>query len=386
MKPAHINVNQCRVCLSDNILDLRIKKDYYLMNLDQVVSIPYSICSDCHFIFQNEYVGDEFLNCYYKLSPMLRRKDPTIYEVDQNKRQSAFLSRHMALHGMSVLEIGAHAGAFLIHLNKYYGCETYFDDLSDEARKILSSQEGLLDYRSLQNAKKLDLIVLRHVLEHIFDLDAFLNYVKSNLDEEGFLYVEVPDWSFFNHDTDPLIFEHLNQFSTYNLILLLRRAGWQCEVVEKSICPDDPATPNRVIRILAKPSPVASLGDKNIVEDFHKSYLKHYNAGNRAINNHIGKLDKNKTIALYPASHLTFTALLETELRNANIIGIFDIDPKKHGRKISGIEVFPAEKLKDVMPDLILLFSMAYEREMRDYFKLLGLTSEVISIEQFLKK
>jgi hypothetical protein len=385
MKPACIKVNQCRVCLSKKILDLRIKKDYYLMNLDQTVSIPYSICSDCHFIFQSEYVGDEFLNHYYKLSPMLRRKDPTIYEVDQNERQSAFLSRHMDLQGISVLEIGAHAGAFLAHLHKRYECETYFDELSDEARNILSSQEGLIDYRLLGKAKELDLVVLRHVLEHVFDLDTFLKYVKSNLKEDGYLYIEVPDWSFLDSNTDPLIFEHLNQFSTYNLILLLGRTGWQCEVVEKNICPDDPATPNRVIRLLAQPSPIASFGDKKIVEDFHKSYVDHYEAGNRAINGLVKKLEKNKTIALYPASHLTFTALLETELHSANIIGMFDIDPKKHGRIISGIEVFPAEKLKDIMPDLILIFTMAYEREIRDYFKSLGLTSEVISIEQFLQ-
>ena len=91
-------------------------------------------------------------------------------------------------------------------------------------------------------------------------------------------------------------------------------------------------------------------------------------------------------LALYPASHLTFAALLESTIGEANVVGIFDIDPKKIGKVVAGIEVIPAAKLKEVRPDMILLFTMGYEREIRESFKEMGLDSEVISIMQMLGK
>ena len=386
MKPSFIKINHCRVCLSANVTDLGIRKNFYLINMDQTVPLPYAVCKECQFVFHGEYVGDDFLNHYYKLSPMLRRQEPTIYELDQNQRQGDFLTRHLNIDGWSVLEIGAHTGAFLVHLHNRYGCHPYFDELSDEARQVLASQPGLTDYRSAAQDTKMDMVVLRHVLEHIFELDGFLDYVKSILKPDGYLFIEVPDWSWLDEHTDPLVFEHLNQFSTYNLIYLMRRNGWQCAAVEKSIVADDPATPNRAQRLLFRPTRVVGQGNAKIVEQFQQFYQDCYGRGIRRLDDLVAAIDKGKRIALYPASHLTFTALLESTIGEANVAGIFDVDPKKNGKVVAGFEVFPAAKLKEVRPDIILLFTMGYEREIRESFKEMGLTSEVISITQLLGK
>jgi hypothetical protein len=384
MEPDKIKVEHCRVCLSKELLDTKVQKTFYLMNLEQTISYNYLICKDCQFIFNREYVGDDFLELYYKSSPMLRRVEATEFEIDQNKRQSEFLSRNLNLKEKTVLEIGAHAGAFLVHLHNEYNCDAYFNEMSEEANKVLASQDGLTDY-CLTHEKKMDLIVLRHVLEHIFDLDKFITYLRSIITDDGYLFVEVPDWSWLDNQTDPLIFEHLNQFSTHNLILLMKRLGWQCESIEKSIHQDDPATPNRVQRLLFKPSKVPALFENKIVECFQGFYKNTYGKSNEAINTLLSNINPDKKIALYPASHLTFSALNESKLSQANIEGIFDIDPKKHGKVIGSIEVYPAEKLLDISPDLILLFTMGYEREIRDSFADMGVTAEVISISQLIE-
>lgn len=378
-------VDRCRVCGSTRILDTGCRKRYYLINLDTVVPLSYAVCQDCQFIFQGEYVGDQFLNGYYKSSPMLRRPEPTVYEVDQNRRQAAFLSAHVALEGKRVVEIGAHAGAFLRHLHSHFGCQAFFDDLSEEARAVLAAQPGLIDFRSLGAGATVDVVVLRHILEHIFDLDAFLGSVKSMLGEGGHLFIEVPDWSYLDEHTDPLIFEHLNQFSTHNLILLMRRNGWQCEAVQKSIEADDPATPNRAQRFIFRPATTPALGDPSIAGAFHGFLDRHYERANRAIDALVAGLDGSQRVALYPASHLTFSALLETRLREANVVGIFDIDAKKHGKSVDGFQVRPAADLAALQPDLILLFTMAYEREIRESFAAMGLTGTVTSITQLLQ-
>ena len=93
---------------------------------------------------------------------------------------------------------------------------------------------------------------------------------------------------------------------------------------------------------------------------------------------------KDAKIALYPASHLSFTAVIETDLNDTNVVGFFDIDEKKHGKKFKGIEVYPSAKLEEFQPDVIIIFTMAYEREIRESFKKMELNAEVLSIGQII--
>ena len=98
VEPELKKINFCRVCNSNNLIELNLKKKFYLANLDKEITLDYAICKDCRFIFQSEYVGDEFLNYYYERSPMLRRKNPTKFEVDQNIRQASFITRNIDIN------------------------------------------------------------------------------------------------------------------------------------------------------------------------------------------------------------------------------------------------------------------------------------------------
>ena len=99
----------------------------------------------------------------------------------------------------------------------------------------------------------------------------------------------------------------------------MKRNGWQCEALEKSIVADDPATPNRVQRMLFVPNDVPALSDKKIVNKFSEFMTDTYGKVNLAINKLISKSDGDEKIALYPASHLIFSALNESKLAEANI-------------------------------------------------------------------
>lgn len=382
-EPTLVEVSQCRACGSKNIIKNLVKKSYYLINLDQSIELPYSACIDCQYIFHGHYVGDKFLDKYYKLSPMLRRKEPTSFEMEQSKFQAEFLNRTINLNRKSVLEIGAHAGAFLMYLNSTFHCETYFNELSEEAVKLLSSQPGLRD-SSKYPGLKVDVVAIRHTLEHIHDIEGFIAYIETVLKPDGYLFVEVPDWSYLDTNTDPLNFEHLSQFTSHNLIHLMRRLGWSCEALEKSINPNDPATPNRVQRLLFRKLSEVPLGSHEFGSRFFDFYQNHQALGFVRLDKILDQIAPAATIALYPASHLTFSALNETNLLKRKLVGLFDIDEKKHGKIIQGVEVFEAQKLKAVNPDYVFLFTMAYEPEIRESFKKMGIKSEIISIVQIL--
>ena len=382
MEPKYNKVEFCRVCNSEKILELDINKKFYLSNLDKEIKIGYSICKDCNFIFQSDYVGNEFLNLYYEKSPMLRRDCPTEFEIDQNLRQASFISKNLNIKNKSVLEIGAHAGAFLCHLKNKFNCECYFEELSKEANEVLSAKNGLLDFRN-KKSKKIDLIVLRHVLEHIYDLSSFFNYLKKIISERGSLFIEVPDWSHYDKFTDPLLFEHLSQFNSYNLTYLLNKNGFVVEALEKSVNPNDPSTPNRVVRIIASLDSIRKISfpKKEFKIFAEKQYKGWITEINKILENNL-----NKSIALYPASHLSFEAILNTNLKKHNLLGLYDIDLKKQNKFHMGIEVFNTNQLKIDNPDFIFLLTLAFEPEIRKSLTKMGLTSEIISIKELILK
>ena len=385
MKPNIIKLNNCRVCQSKNInLDI-FKKSFFLSNLNMTLDIQYGVCSDCQYIFQCDYVGDDFLNFYYENSPQYRNSQPTEYDLDQVSRQSEFLFRNVDFNEKKIvcLEIGAHTGHFLLHLKDNVDCVTYYDELSKEALKVLGTYNQLIDYKSHLDVK-VDLIILRHVLEHIHDLNSFIEYLNCSLEADGQLFVEVPDWSILDDNTDTFIFEHLSQFNSHSLIAFMSRNGYQCQALEKSINANDPATPNRVMRFVFKRTNVPKLGNMDFANYFNLFRENRYEFANKKLNTIFNNIGSEKKIAFYPASNLSFSAVLETTINKYNFIGYFDQDLKKHGKEFIGHKVYPAKRLSQMQPDYIFIFTQAYEPEIRNSFKEMKLKSKIFSITEIL--
>lgn len=375
------DVKSCRACGSYNIVSLGLVKNYYLQALEIIAKVAYSGCANCGLIFQAKYFGDEWLKDYYEQSPMLRRVESTSYEHDQYERQSAFIKRYRNINQFKVLEIGAGSGGFLKHLHSNYGCKVYFDEYSDEATHVLFDQGGLSE--DTLEEKNYDLIVLRHVLEHINDIQRFLNTIHSKISKNGILFLEVPDWSFFDEETDPLIFEHLSQFTLKSLMAFFTNNFWSVVAFENSICRNDPATPNRVLRLMASPPK-----DKyNLGYDLNRRFKDHYIPINDSLKKDILEIfDKYPgKIALYPASHLSFSMILENNVPTDRLIGLFDIDKKKQGEKFLDFLIYPPEKLLDFQPEFILITTMAYEDEIKDYLSTLPIVSNFLSLKDLTK-
>jgi SAM-dependent methyltransferase len=352
-----------------------------LFRSDLVVNVRYAACDDCRLIFQATYPSDDFLRRYYASSPMLRRREVSPYEADQHVRQAAFLQRHLALAGCRVGEVGAGSGGFLAHLQQAHGCTAYYDDLSDEALATLAQIPGLR--RLDADVRGLDLVVLRHVIEHVADPDAFIAAQAARLADDGALFVEVPDWSYFDADCDPLIFEHLSQFSSGSLLALFARLGWTCDALEKSVCATDPASPNRVLRALFRKPRLSSARAARLRDAFHADYLPRYDGINTRIDAFVAR-HPGRRVALWPASHLSFSLLLETRRLHGAVVGLFDIDKKKQGRRFQGIGVHPPEALPEFAPDIVLITTMGYEDEIKDRLRQLGVRALAVSLKELL--
>lgn len=378
MKIDLIEINKCRVCKSENIKRNLFKKSFYLSNLNKIVDVNYGICVDCQYIFQSNYVGDDFLNNYYIKSPMLRNPEATVYDIESINHQIDFLKRNIDLNKISsCLEIGAHTGHFIKALKKNYDFKIYYDELSSEALEILNLIPDFHNFN--KNKNKVDLIILRHVLEHINDLDSFIQYVKNSLTKNGKIFIEVPDWSILDKETDAFMFEHLSQFNDKCLVDLFRRKGFRNISIERSINKNDPCTPNRVMRLIF--SRINAPQNKNIdFVTYFNSYVKEkHNSGILKFNKIYSEIGNNKTVAFFPASNLSFSIVLDTEIKKINLIGFFDSDKKKKEKNFLGYKVFSPNELKEMNPQIIFILSEAYEPEIRDLIKSLKITSKIFS-------
>ena len=164
------------------------------------------------------------------------------------------------------------------------------------------------------------------------------------LSEDGTLFIEVPDWTFYDDHVDPYIFEHLSQFNTFALSCLFSRVGMSIIALENSICAVDPATPNRVARLLLRRNNSLPSQTKNLTELFNSFSITHHSSWLRKLD-HLLITSDFDSVALYPASHLTFDALLNSTLKKSNVIGLFDVDPKKADQVHLGLQVYPASDL-----------------------------------------
>jgi SAM-dependent methyltransferase len=381
--PKLSKVNFCRICKSKNITKLEIIKSFYLSNFDLNIDIPYACCNDCNFIFQMMYVGDDFLNYYYLKSPMLRRDKLTKEDIDQSKRCYDFFTKSYKLTNKTkILEIGPGNGALLRYIYKKDKSKLYFSDLSKEASNVLESIKGLNNFNK-SKINNFDLIIMRHLLEHIHDYDKFFLYLRKRLKKKSKLFIEVPDWSILDLHTDPLIFEHLSQFNVYNLCKLLTKNNFQIESLEKDIVVDDPSSPNRIVRVVAEFVDVPFF--KNQFVDFFKKFYSNTSANWIDNLNKILNKFKKKKVALYPSSTLTFEAIKNSDFSNVTVTGIYDIDKKKQNKKNLGYSVYDPLKLKKDDPDLILTFSMAYEPEIRRLLERMKLRAKIISIQNLIE-
>ena len=84
-----------------------------------------------------------------------------------------------------------------------------------------------------KNTNKYDCLVLSHVLEHIYDLNSFIDKISENINDNGFLYIEIPNAEFYDKIVDicplqEINLEHINFFSKYALNKILIHHNYTC--------------------------------------------------------------------------------------------------------------------------------------------------------------
>lgn len=232
MEKSNSSSYNCPVCHS---LDTEICADYRALH-QIFFGLKRSHCNSCGLYFASPMPSEseqiEYNASYFDTAHGGQKQDPvtSAFYSGLSRLRGAYVSDYIGKNNIkvnSVLEIGPGPGFFArnwIEKNpgtEYYAIETD-QSCFESLRKI---GVILLDHDQYkQFDKKIDLIVISHVLEHVSNPREFLLHTTHSLRKGGALFIEVPcrDW-----DHKPLDEPHLLFFDKTPMRHLLDSIGVQ---------------------------------------------------------------------------------------------------------------------------------------------------------------
>lgn len=393
----------CPGCCSKNLIELEPEGEHkiFLTDSDEMlVTTGLSGCEKCGLSFLNPRMSKKKLFEYYAKQSRIPRQSiqaDSAFAVLM-ELQIDEIERFKPIHkGMRVLEIGCAEGFFLQRLEKrandkleLYGVE-FSEKYVTQAKSLL---QGLQIFETpLEETEfgelKFDLIILRHVLEHLGNPVECLKKIRCIMAPQSVMYIEVPD----SRDIDPGIsrfyhHEHLLYFTSHVLNSYLLAAGFQPLVCERfDTNPMGSGFSYAVIRAVSAASMPSDL------EEFPGHAKSVYLENKMRINVRLESLlapvrerlhqliaAKNR-IGLFGAGPHTMDLLERLEVENFRWSMVFDNNPSKQGKSIRGIPILKPNEYNLKSVDCVLISSSEFENEMAAQVRsLAGTQLEVITI------
>jgi SAM-dependent methyltransferase len=140
-----------------------------------------------------------------------------------------------------VLDVGSGLAVFPARMSEMGWEVTALDPdprAVEHARSVAGVQATCADFFEADGLGRFDLITLNKVLEHVSDPVAMLAHAGRFMEEDGTVYVEVPDAEGAARDPDgpnreEFFIEHLHVFSMESLGLVAERTGFRVDGSER---------------------------------------------------------------------------------------------------------------------------------------------------------
>lgn len=280
------------------------------------------------------------------------------------------------LDGGRVLEIGPGDGSFLeLCCSKSGSTGIGFDPSHDPAVVLERSAdwEIVTEPFPYGEAVKADLVVCRHVLEHVDDPGEFLIALRESVRESApLVYFEVPDATYMAEAPAvwDVIYEHCWYFTEPGLTGLLKRNGF--EIVNSGRSFGD-----QYLWVEARPGPVM---------DATPSRTTDFTLFGEAFRHEVSRWDDRikaipdrASIVLWGAGSkgVSFLNAVPSADRVANAV---DLNPRKHGRYVpcGAQRVLAPSELVEPEVSHVIVLNPLYVEEIRSMLASLGSGAEVV--------
>jgi 2-polyprenyl-3-methyl-5-hydroxy-6-metoxy-1,4-benzoquinol methylase len=234
-----VHYSVCPVCTSAEISIALTAKDHTVSGENfQVME-----CRNCTLRFTQDVPDAQSIAPYYKAEEYISHTDTSkglINRVYKMVRQRTLVSKRKLIEkytGLTkgdLLDVGSGTGSFVNEM-KQNGWQVEGLEPDEDARKLAAQQYGiqLTDTGRFYQLKpgSFDAITLWHVLEHVHDLEGYVQQLKNILRQTGKLFIAVPNYtsqdarSYGEYWAAYDVPRHLYHFSPASMQLLMEKNG-----------------------------------------------------------------------------------------------------------------------------------------------------------------
>jgi SAM-dependent methyltransferase len=317
-------------------------------------------------------------------------------DLERIKRTAAEIIKVVPNRQAKIVDIGCAKGGLLLALQSL-GCESLFGvDPSlyciDSVRRrgIEAAVGGIFSLPI--SAGNAEMVLLSHVLEHIYDLKRAVRALADTLKSEAILYVEVPDAAryrdFIVAPFQDFNTEHINHFSLVSLRNLLLSQGFEFISAGTRTVDSTPGCPYPILFAFFRKGaglPVADF-EYQTDEGFFQSiqdYTFRSGAKLQLMETRISrKMAPHASLIVWGTGELTMKLLAETSLRDANIVAFVDGNPVNQGKTLLGRRIYaPSEVERFGASHSILIATLLHQEAItRTIREDLGLTNQIVGL------
>lgn len=406
------NRDNCRLCRSQNLTKILnfdsipfFDEIVNEKNLGQDFSYPMSLYF-CNICFSVQSQHDININKYYKNYQYVA--SDSIFVKNYMKSLVEFCCNNFNLiSNDKVIEVGS-ADGYLLSLFKDRGMSTLGFEGAENLCKLAQYKgvnviNKLFAKDAIENLpnsfKKIQLLVLLHVFDHLHDPIEFLENVKKILDpKKGVILLEVHDLYdiFFNHETSLFGHEHAT-FLHYNSIKrFLNRYGFRIvdfNFIPKELCRGSSML---VAAVLEDSDFVSTKNFTNFekpnldkVETFFNFQVSVSSSFENLRNYILNKKKIGKRLAGYGGWGRGVTTLAMAGLTSDDLDFIADKNPNLKGcyTPVTHIPIVSPDKILKKSVDEIIVFNHGYFKEIEETLsRFLNDGGRIISVLDILKK
>jgi len=219
----------------------------------------------------------------------------------------------------------------------------------------------LSEYRS---SRLYGAIVFWNVLEHVLEPAAFVASAAALLDDDGVIFVQVPDAGRFGLERDEpfqeLSVEHVNYFTESSLSGLMARCGYR-PIEMRSEAIHTGGSAGAVLTAVFRRGEGSPPGPADTM-----AFVRYLEESSDRLTEVSGAIDAlvagREEIVVWGAGALTARLLADTRLADARISAFVDSDSALHGTVLAGRPVLSPETLRGGL-GTVLVASVRWESE-----------------------
>jgi SAM-dependent methyltransferase len=346
--------------------------------LARTAPLNLSLCLQCGMIFNSSF--DEALLVYNGQYENSLDHSPTFRAYAESLAQR--LIGNYDLRGKNVLEIGCGQAVFLRRICELGANYGFGFDPSYVGPAALGPVRIQSEYYTGQSVGATpDLVVCRHVLEHIPSPAAFLGDLHAALSNhpQTVLYIEVPNADAILDGSGlwDLIYPHCSYFSSSSLSNILRRSGFEVITTGTSYS-------GQFLYAEARPGWPAAVPEFPDIDRYVALTRRFSNLVHSTIERWSAFIERSRArgyrTALWGsgAKGVTFLNLLPDPWM---VEAVIDINPRKHGTfvPVTGHRVLSPEESQLVLPKILITPNPVYAGEIGSAVGRLGLRAKVLA-------